>query len=343
MPWGSWKANIATSIQSHTFANDGSLLIFQNGALSVHTPDMPWGSWKAKIATNILSYSFGEDGSLFIIRNGGQSVHTPDMPWGSWKATTPWAFLENGVLAIKGTENNDTVRVGHIEGTLFLFITANNVQLAKFDKHLVQRIEYQTGDGVDFFRNDTGINSSFFGIGVDLNQSLGQLKIFGTDKSEAIQVRNINQDIVVRFNDMIVAQFAASEVSVKNIVVHGNGGMDYFRNDLMAAVDLYDVGVFLNRYQGTIRINGTNNRDIIQVGDIGENILVRFNEITVATLSKNEVNLKRVEINGLDGDDNLRNDLNVATVIRGGKGDDFIKSRNIGDQLHGQEGNDTLK
>jgi Ca2+-binding RTX toxin-like protein len=170
----------------------------------------------------------------------------------------------------------------------------------------------------------------------------GVLTINGTDGNDQVQVRDVGTTVIVRANAAEVGRFDTKAMKIDRIAFNGKNGIDYFRNDTPIGAEFYGAGVYVDRALGLLRIDGTHGHDIIQIGGIGTDVLVRFNGDMVAQFSTTEVALKQIRISGLGGNDELSNNLPVASTIYGGTGDDVLIGGSGNDDLYGGAGADRL-
>lgn len=268
--------------------------------------------------------------------------------------TLPSAVLEGGVLAVTGTNGNDTVRVENPTGSTIV-VTLNG-QAQSFDPAAVTRVDVRGLAGNDAI----DIRPLTQGGGPARRVTVG-----GGDGDDTITS-------TVAAPDRFFAEggTGADTITAAGGTIDGDAGDDRLtltalrggraRDDDGADTIITPRGVeirggpLLRLRGGKVTVAGTDAADTITLvpaaapaGGGSFALQVTLNAVT-HTFQQGRVT--RVTVNGLGGNDTIRLSpatgngpaLNVRSDIRGGLGDDTVVGGESRDVIYGDAGNDTL-
>jgi Ca2+-binding RTX toxin-like protein len=296
----------------------------------------------------------------------------------NWLATGTVAVnLDDGTLTITGTAGNDQIQVGDSNGQVR--VRAGNNEFGPFDASLVKQLEFNGMGGYDYVRNDNGWAARFNAVGAHADRRRGELQVYGSSGDDYIEIGGSSSTVAVLFGGQTIAQIDTAVVPVQTIFAWANEGNDYVRvglitrsfqyggpgddtlrggsgNDLLVGnagndylaggpgsdSTIQDDSVSYDVGSGIVRVRGTNGNDSIHVGDADRNVRVLVGGNEIAFLAANGLVLNRLEIDGLAGDDWLRNETYLPSVIRGGDDNDTLWGGSAGDTLYGNAGSDVM-
>jgi hypothetical protein len=127
-----------------------------------------------------------------------------------------------------------------------------------------------------------------------------------------------------------------------NDVLFGNGGNNSLAGGRGSDSTIYEDMASYDPATGTVFVTGTEVADVLQVGDLERNIVVRRDGKEIAFLAAEGIPLTRLVLRGRQGDDTIRNDAYLPAKISGDAGNDTLIAGRANDVLFGGDNDDWL-